>query len=78
MDNNKRQKGRINSEVLSAFESHRGVNKVCWTAGHTAARLREIQQEMRAVKNYELADRLRTLADDLDNANDYLMVKYRE
>lgn len=72
------KQGRINSEVLSPRECYRGWNMVAFECGHSAMRLREMQQAARDAKNYDTADKLRATAERLERAIGYFGITYTE
>lgn len=70
--------GRINSEAIPPKMCFLGWNGLAYQTGYVAARLRELQEEMRAEKRYDISDRLRGLHILLDNALGYMGVYYTE
>ena len=71
-------KGRTNVVVIPPGMNYRGWNVLAFRAGYTVARLREMQEEFRKIKEYEKADLLRDLATELDRALRYTGVRYTE
>ncbi len=68
--------GRINSEVIPPAMLFHGWNMLGHNAGYVAARLREMQEEMRAELRYDLSDRLRDLHQKLNDALSYVGIQY--
>jgi hypothetical protein len=50
---------RIQSERLSPMECYSGTNKAFWSIKYAYHALAVIQEELRAEKNYTLADQIR-------------------
>lgn len=72
------KQGTINSEALTPFENRRGWNKVVSDCGFAIMRLREMQEDARAAKDYDAADKLRAIADRLENSISFFAITYTE
>ena len=70
------QKGKINSVIMPPGMLYCGWNMVAFEAGSAVHELRKMQEEFRAKKEYETADRLREMADDLNYALEYVGVEF--
>jgi hypothetical protein len=71
-----RDRGAINSEVLSNFENFKGVNQLAHTVGYVTYQLEKLQALEARKKNFEVSDQIREIVSDLRFANEYLGIQY--
>ena len=62
---------RIRSGVLSTWECYTGTNSAYWSIKFVYHALGLIQEELRAEKNYRLADQVRSLRTNLRKGYEY-------
>ena len=68
--------GGINSSVIPPEMCFMGWNRLALVAGWAAHDLRLMQEHARAAQDYDTADRLRSIAIELEGAIGYLEITY--